>query len=414
MIKGQNTPLVVVLEHEITASKVHALLFSNLSGTVLKEWTEEETTIDGNKIILPLSETETLKFKPGDAKLEVKLLDKSGIVLLVQIISIKIEDRRDATNLGSSEVLEGADEIPGYVPDVIKGKDGKDGVSPIAVVTPTSEGAVITIQDKQGTTTAAIRNGKDGKDYVLTEADKDKIADEVKELVPPYDDSELRSEITSTKESLSQKVGVEDYASTTKGGVIKTDGYNLTSMGSNGQLIAGITTNDGLNSFSNYAFISKGTLNNVLAERLKEPQFELIESITLNNDAEGSFVRIAEPNGTPYAFKSLFVEIVSSETTSGTINSYIYNTTTATTSARIGYWYSASKTNTSNAKLDMVAIGVGGLVLTFGNRWDGTTNTGAQIGNTTFDSFPSDATIRRLEISRVQPHATVKIYGIRA
>ena len=222
MIKGQNTPLVVVLENEITASKVHALLFNSSAGTVLKEWTEDDTSIDGNKIILPLSETETLDFKPGNAKLEVKLLDNSGVVLLVQIINIKVEDRRDDTNLGSNKVLENADEIPGYVLDVIKGKDGEDGFSPIAVVTPTSEGAVITITDKQGTTTAAIRNGKDGytpikgkdyddgkpgkdgvdgEDYILTEADKTEIADQVKEMVPPYDDTELREEIASTKES---------------------------------------------------------------------------------------------------------------------------------------------------------------------------------------------------------------------
>lgn len=46
------------------------------------------------------------------------------------------------------------------------GKDGKDGFSPIANVTQTDDGAVITITDKEGTTTATIRNGVDGKDGI--------------------------------------------------------------------------------------------------------------------------------------------------------------------------------------------------------------------------------------------------------
>ena len=40
----------------------------------------------------------------------------------------------------------------------------KNGVSPIATVSQTGTGAVISITDKDGTTTATITNGKDGKD----------------------------------------------------------------------------------------------------------------------------------------------------------------------------------------------------------------------------------------------------------
>ena len=42
------------------------------------------------------------------------------------------------------------------------GQPGKDGFSPIATVEPNSEGAVITIEDKNGTTTAQIYNGSNG------------------------------------------------------------------------------------------------------------------------------------------------------------------------------------------------------------------------------------------------------------
>jgi hypothetical protein len=63
------------------------------------------------------------------------------------------------------------------------GGSGEDGFSPIATVTQTEDGAVISITDKDGTTTATITNGRDGENGVggytpvkgvdyYTEADK--------------------------------------------------------------------------------------------------------------------------------------------------------------------------------------------------------------------------------------------------
>lgn len=49
----------------------------------------------------------------------------------------------------------------------VDGKDGlpgEDGFSPVAKVEQTSNGAVITITDKNGTTSATVSNGKDGAD----------------------------------------------------------------------------------------------------------------------------------------------------------------------------------------------------------------------------------------------------------
>ena len=48
------------------------------------------------------------------------------------------------------------------------GKDGADGFSPIATVTETDTGAVITITDKDGTTSATIQNGKDAAEADLS------------------------------------------------------------------------------------------------------------------------------------------------------------------------------------------------------------------------------------------------------
>lgn len=53
------------------------------------------------------------------------------------------------------------------------GTPGKDGFSPIAKVTQTSSGAVITITDAKGTTTATVKNGHDGADGTAGKDGKD-------------------------------------------------------------------------------------------------------------------------------------------------------------------------------------------------------------------------------------------------
>ena len=62
------------------------------------------------------------------------------------------------------------------------GKDGVDGVSPAATVSKSGSVATISITDKNGTTTATVSDGvkgdkgDPGDDYVLTQADKEEIA----------------------------------------------------------------------------------------------------------------------------------------------------------------------------------------------------------------------------------------------
>lgn len=59
--------------------------------------------------------------------------------------------------------------VNGIAPDEngnveVEGNNGADGFSPVATVTQTGSGAVISITDKSGTTTATVTNGKDGAD----------------------------------------------------------------------------------------------------------------------------------------------------------------------------------------------------------------------------------------------------------
>lgn len=75
------------------------------------------------------------------------------------------------------------------------GEAGADGFSPIANVTQTDSGAVISITDKRGTTTATITNGKDGAKgekgdtgpaYTLTASDKAEMVSAVIASLPIY------------------------------------------------------------------------------------------------------------------------------------------------------------------------------------------------------------------------------------
>lgn len=68
-------------------------------------------------------------------------------------------------NLIALADLKGEDGAPGTPGAPGKdGTNGQDGYSPSASVSETDTGATITITDKTGTTTAEIKNGKDGKD----------------------------------------------------------------------------------------------------------------------------------------------------------------------------------------------------------------------------------------------------------
>lgn len=77
------------------------------------------------------------------------------------------------------------------------GGSGSDGFSPIATVEQTNTGAIITIIDKKGTTTATVTNGKDGQDgYTpqkgvdyFTEKDKTEMVNAVIAALPIYDGS---------------------------------------------------------------------------------------------------------------------------------------------------------------------------------------------------------------------------------
>lgn len=78
-----------------------------------------------------------------------------------QLESLKGEDGNPGVYVGTEEPTD--PDVSVWVnPDGGGSEAGADGFSPIANVTQTNSGAVISITDKNGTTTATIVNGKDG------------------------------------------------------------------------------------------------------------------------------------------------------------------------------------------------------------------------------------------------------------
>lgn len=78
---------------------------------------------------------------------------------------------------------DGAAGQDGYTPqknvDYFDGTDGQDGVSPTVSVSDITGGHRITITDANGEKTIDVLDGENGSDYVLTENDKQDIADMV-------------------------------------------------------------------------------------------------------------------------------------------------------------------------------------------------------------------------------------------
>lgn len=93
-----------------------------------------------------------------------KVVGESATVDVGTTTTVEAGQNANVTNSGTTsnaifdfEIPRGADGRDGT-----NGRDGNDGISPTATVTQTESGATISITDRNGTTTANIRNGVDG------------------------------------------------------------------------------------------------------------------------------------------------------------------------------------------------------------------------------------------------------------
>lgn len=129
----------------------------------------------------------------------------SPIAIVNQTMGGAVVTITDKNGTTTATIKNGTDgKTPQKGIDYEDGRPGEDGYSPAASIQQTSTGAVITIVDKSGQSSATISNGKngndgytpvkgkdyfdgkDGKDYVITSADYDAIATVVVGKLPKY------------------------------------------------------------------------------------------------------------------------------------------------------------------------------------------------------------------------------------
>ena len=161
--------------------------------------------------------------------------DSEGVVVPTNVLTVTLEasnnlwraEPPDPENSAYLQLLQMVADHEDRLELLEKFGTGGSGFSPIAKVEQTATGAVISITDKDGTTTATITNGKDGvdgadgkdgytpqknvdyfdgkdgkdgkdgDDYVLTPADKTEIAEMAAELVEVPSDEHINSLINT-------------------------------------------------------------------------------------------------------------------------------------------------------------------------------------------------------------------------
>lgn len=320
-----------------------------------------------------------------------------------------------------------------------KGEEGEEGVSPVAKVTKSDGVTTITITDKSGTTTANILDGKTpvkGVDY-FTESDIEAITDPLTEAIGTKANQSEVDQLTQTvntkaaqtevdnlsgdlnnvkkdlsdkadKSELDGKVGFTDWASSTKTGVIGCLN-GLQASGSNGYAYCETFNAPTYANKPVQTFISKGTLENVLAERLKEPQFELIEEITLTEDVK-TVTRNAEPNGTPYAFLRMHITL---EVNNSPLNSAFY---IKANDVEVAYGGGASLNGTKlgYASIDYNGGFITGVAYASTNQYSYFSPYTYLRTHMTKQVLPNIQKVDILSTANIPSGTVIKIYGIRA
>ena len=167
-------------------------------------------TVENGKVLIHLTEScyaingrvwIVVKFSDGDTRSTVlwlegninrtsngAVVDPEELIPSIDELLVQIKVIEDAVE--RAEAAADRAENAGGTGGTGSGTPGADGFSPIATVTQTDDGAVITITDKTGTTTATIANGAPGPkgdSYTLTDADKTAIAQEAAGLLEEND-----------------------------------------------------------------------------------------------------------------------------------------------------------------------------------------------------------------------------------
>lgn len=196
-----------------------------------------------------------------------------------------------------------------------------------------------------------------------------------------------------------------DYATDKVAGVVKlhTD-YGIRSI--DGSVASVSRTIEQYNTMSNYAFISKGTLENVLADKIHN--YELIEEIAVTEDVS-EILKTTSPDGTPYNFKAVTIEF-SSEGVTGYSGKQLIE-------FNDGRVFKGNAEFLSDNRASIIrGIYCGGLTF-YDATWNAPSANNATINQNGYAIVPKTAqeNVTKIHIrSAVKAGTVIKIYGIRA
>ena len=150
-----------------TISEINAMLEEYAKKDIVPTIYVKDASITDDILKIIKSDGTTLSFAGGSATsptIDVAEVENGYKLIITDITGTKeviiSNGEQGPQGIQGLPGRDGADGQPGA--DGLPGKDGKDGFSPIATVESNSDGAVISITDSKGTTTAQIYNGSNG------------------------------------------------------------------------------------------------------------------------------------------------------------------------------------------------------------------------------------------------------------
>lgn len=202
---------IVILNVDYGGEKPMPLdLFENKYWLVPRELTEFQGTMEGQLIELLLGDdNKTIIQQHGFKKFYIRLSGSIPLTGEFTPITAEFELWINQYKDDHKNIVSLMDSIQAKLDNGdLKGEKGDDGVSPTIQSFSITGGTQVVVTDKDGSKTFIVRDGeqgipgKDGKDAEVTPEIIENIVEQVKEEVPPYDDTEIKEELNQQSQQI--------------------------------------------------------------------------------------------------------------------------------------------------------------------------------------------------------------------
>lgn len=108
LYRSSNAPIIFSFDIDIESiPEMELSLYSDINYTrLIQRWTKDDVIISGKYLVVPLKQSETLKFPVGIGHLELKWLDISGFVLFTRSQSILIKTLSNLNIMGQDSQID--------------------------------------------------------------------------------------------------------------------------------------------------------------------------------------------------------------------------------------------------------------------------------------------------------------------